>query len=36
MTDILPQKDNLRFNLGFCLWGDKGNKEVEDNPCTTR
>jgi hypothetical protein len=32
----LPSKDNLRFNMGFCLWGDMGNEDVENTPCTTR
>ncbi|KAK0719949.1 hypothetical protein B0H67DRAFT_486953 [Lasiosphaeris hirsuta] len=26
---------NLRFNLGFCLWGDLGNTNAGSNPCLT-
>lgn len=27
--------DNLRFNVGYCLFGDLGNRDIVNNPCMT-
>lgn len=35
-ADLSFPPDNLRFNMGVCLWGDRGNHEIDDNPCKTR
>ncbi|KAK0626307.1 hypothetical protein B0T14DRAFT_391954, partial [Immersiella caudata] len=34
-SDLQALTYNLRFNMGYCLWGDLGNQEAEDTPCTT-
>lgn len=34
-TDVHSLLYNLRFNLGYCLWGDMNNKNVGSNPCLT-
>lgn len=34
-SDLKALTYNLRYNMGFCLWGDLGNKDVENNPCIT-
>lgn len=34
-TDQQSLTYNLRFNLGYCLWGELGNTDANNNPCIT-